>query len=507
MSDGTHAQFLYGHGDIYERETSYPPLGHPAAQHTIQPHFSTGPHPDEDDSQFDNLSNQLNQPFGQSQNSSAPHQSNERLGFRPENSTQSPLSFSAHTNRGDFAPGNRSMTRNLPGAIATPSPSQRLQSSFSVRSIEASPTPTASPRVQHGNVNIHPPSSTPLNSGSFNRPDIWDEYVDGVSAKHSLIGEKLSSLAGFSKVAQHPNPTAADKGTRIDAYALSLKILDKLEKIEKSVSEIPQLKRKVEGLEEKVTNTKFVMLRGIKDEIKGSVELQKKYGLDGGMAMEGQRADILAVIRKIGSGVRDNLRREFLSSLQPRTSKSLEDLTTNCGRKYQHISGTGRINLNYKYRNALVRFFIIKNSEQLHLKEAVTIPIEDEDLGQDDGEGDETSMPPASKRSKMTGGGIGVSAGRTAQSDSFWAHIAAYLKQEQEYYKSGTYTSDEWKDRIQWILAQEGDNMYESLRKGTVVDPRDVQDMEGSAGGQSFPGTAPSQSSGSENLHTLLPGF
>ncbi|KAK7025375.1 hypothetical protein VNI00_016011 [Paramarasmius palmivorus] len=212
------------------------------------------------------------------------------------------------------------------GGLATPTPARPQVSQ--VRPQEPVRLTLCTPSRNSASSSASSPAS---------RPVAWEEFVDGVGNKHGLAGESLKLLYGFSKVAQHPNPIAADIGTRIDLYGLGLKQLEILKRIEKQTSDVPVMKQKVDGLDEKINKAKFAIEKAAKDglrtriqaatyqwdcldfdgptvqlidELKRNIELQKKYGLDAGMKVESHRRDIEDGIKRIGSSVRDNLRRE-----------------------------------------------------------------------------------------------------------------------------------------------------------------------------------------------------
>ncbi|KAL0058922.1 hypothetical protein AAF712_014365 [Marasmius tenuissimus] len=395
-------------------------------------------------------------------------------------------------------------------AVSSPSPAPGERAGFSVPICSFDPSAPHTP-AQPASITVRPASATFSSRSSTpgsSWPFLWEEYIDGVLNKHHLAVESITSLHGFAKVAQHPNEVAADVGTRIDLYSLVLRQQETLNKMEKSLHDLPTLKRKVDEMEEKIAKAKFVVDKAVKEQIKSSIELQKQYGLHAGMSVEAHRKDITDAIKKIGSSVRDNLRRDFIASLQPGTSKTLDNLTTACGRKYQHNTATGRIDLNF---NLVQRLYIVKNSEQIRLKEAVS--VDDDDVGGLDDEENEDAAGFSAKRSRLTGTrskdsdtGGGTSTGRTAHSDSFWYHVAEFLKQEQEFYKSKSYTSAEWKERMTWVLAQEADNMYEGLRRGTVIDPRDAEEQDDDVNGEAIRARSAAQPGlNSQNLHTLLP--
>ncbi|ESK81658.1 hypothetical protein Moror_3237, partial [Moniliophthora roreri MCA 2997] len=314
--------------------------------------------------------------------------------------------------------------------------------------------------AQSMTISVHPPCprvSSSMASSGARTPEthgLPQSFIEAVGNKHNLSGDGLKMLHGLHQIAICLS-VSVDLGTHLDAYALMLSMKESQQNMEKLVAGIPAMKRKIDDLEERLNKAPYQVPKPVKDEFKSDEELQKSYGLHQAIKNESHKRNIEKVFKDIAASVRDNMRRDFLTSVQAgEKGKDLNTFTISCSKKYQHLNSATSIDKNYLYRNAVVRCFIAQKPELLRFKEASSVSrdhsAEQPDMNgfgmdeeeEDGGEDDENEG--TSKRARTDDDGS-KSTGRVAASKAFWGLIGAHLTKEIKKYKSDKYTSNEWK--------------------------------------------------------------
>ncbi|KAK1235604.1 hypothetical protein PQX77_001157, partial [Marasmius sp. AFHP31] len=308
------------------------------------------------------------------------------------------------------------------------------------------------------------------------RPDVDavlpGRFVNGLVSKYELDEESAGYLRGHIMLGSVGEKLSIpDLATRADAYAAALSVRKDIREVKKIAQQIIEVKAKVEVIESRLSKTgleldgvvRLLIRKKIREyifhircvhprniqkdfvnDLKKNTALQKELGVERIIKHKTAETHLTRHIGKQCSYIRDKLRTNFVDSVLADTFKTLDEFTEYCAEKWLGVNAA-TVDPVYKYRNAIIRHFLVSHPELLRTSD---------DGDRDSDDEDEENSTPAQANGKSS---------TNVVKGHFWKRVGKYL--EGLFKQFGDSLLDErWQPTIQEALKHEADN-YSQLRQ------------------------------------------